>query len=150
MNEKVWPVRKLLKLRHRDLSRWLGGDFILTPATIMLMKGSDLQADLPKLHSVPCVWALCRHSLSVYWTKETNRCKFSIGEASSLPCLRSWVLLRLPADSVDEHPALARSRNCRGLEAAIVQALYKTVIVVGVLCWAVLRLKKMVIESPRK
>lgn len=52
---------------------------------------------------------------------------------------------------MDEHPALAHGAGtAKGLEAAIVQALYKTVIVVGVLCWAVLRQEKMVIESPKK
>ena len=52
---------------------------------------------------------------------------------------------------MDEHPALAQGAGtAKGLEAAIVQALYKTVIVVGVLCWAVLRQEKMVIESQKK
>lgn len=61
------------------------------------------------------------------------------------------MVLILPTDSVDEHPALAQGAGtAKRLEAAIVQALYKTVIVVGVLCWAILRQEKMVIESQKK
>lgn len=147
------PVRKLLTLPAPPRpSWWLSADFYPYPGNYNADGGlGPAAADLPKLHSVPCVWALCRHSLSSLLNKG-NKQNEILTWGRPLPWgMASGVGFCSHPQTLAKHPALAQlAGSAKSLGLPLFRALCKTAIVVGLLCWAVLGQEKVVTEGQKK
>lgn len=120
-------ARKLLKLpAPQRPQQWPSADSYPYPDNCNADEGlGPAGADSLELHSVPCVWALCRRSLSSLLNKRNKQRKFKSqgGFFPALPYKLGFFLI-LPTDSMDEHPTHAElAGNAKYLEATIVQSL---------------------------